>query len=167
MTKHIKGDAGKKDKKMNSNLFSHLIDLKEKQTPRIWIVIKNERQKREVQKYPFHFPFDLSFCLGMGSTAMAAPAQSQPEIIIKIAQTPCVTLKSAKDDDERRQRLGVFPLGWLSVVVVLASFLIFPSYALSFLLYLILIQISHFTIKLIGHAATGLHPGKDCDTNSE
>lgn len=44
--------------------------------------------------------------------------------------------------------------------VVAASFLIFPSYALSFLLYLILIRISHFTIKLIGHAAAELHPSK-------
>jgi len=38
---------------------------------------------------------------------------------------------------------------------------------LSFLLYLILIRNSHFTIKLIGHAAAGLHPGKDCDNDND
>lgn len=84
---------------------------------------------------------------------MADETQSLCEIIIKIAQTPCVTLKSATAS-----------LGWLLSFCLaffgwwLVSFLIFPSYALSFLLYLILIRISHFTIKLIGHAAAELHP---------
>lgn len=80
--------------------------------------------------------------------------------------------KSTKDEnregdeewmrDGRRKHPGCCSLGccwwWLR-----SNFLIFPSYALSFLLflceYLILIRISHFTIKLIGHAAAGLHPG--------
>lgn len=60
--------------------------------------------------------------------------------------------------------LGVAPCflhrWWLASAFASASFLIFPSYALSFLLYLILIRISHFTIKLIGHAAAELHPSK-------
>lgn len=76
--------------------------------------------------------------------------------------------KSTKDENWEGDERWETEASWLGSLGccwwwLRSNFLIFPSYALSFLLflceYLILIRISHFTIKLIGHAAAGLHPG--------
>jgi len=82
---------GKDEKKMSNNLFYNSAIRSKSETYELELLLKKSSKISLFGLLPFP---KNRVCLGGkwdGSTAMAAAAQSQQEIIIKIAQTPCVT----------------------------------------------------------------------------